>query len=233
MLLLATSALASTLQVGHDKPFATPEGATNAVQALYVVNNTFVNDLGRGTFIRNAGVPDATVVNNLFVGGGTALEGPGVLTTCLETDASGFVDPADADYHLLPGSPAIDAGSDPGTVDGDSLLPAWEIGPDGEEVPRAAVGPLDLGAFEWGEASDTGGGDDTGDSVAHDPEDTAEHDTADTEENDKGSGCGCTAGGRGLSGFGLLVVAILFRMRRRDCTGHWWRAEIAPDRSLA
>lgn len=208
------------------------EGATNAVQALYVVNNTFVNDLGHGTFIRNAGVPDATVVNNLFVGGGTALDGPGVLTTCLETDASGLVDAANADYHLLPGSPAIDAGSDPGAVDGDSLLPAWEIGPDGEEVPRAVVGPLDLGAFEWGEPSDIGGGDDTGDSVAHAPEDTAEHDTAETEEDDKGSGCGCTAGGRGPSGFGLLLAAVLFRMRRRDGAGHWSRAGTAPDHSL-
>ena len=47
------------------------EGAANPVQQLYVVNNTFVNDLGRGTFVSVSGSPaDVRLVNNIFAGGG-------------------------------------------------------------------------------------------------------------------------------------------------------------------
>ena len=54
------------------------EGATNEYQLLYVVNNTFVNDRGSGTFVRNSSENAAVLSNNLFVGGGTALDGAGV-----------------------------------------------------------------------------------------------------------------------------------------------------------
>ena len=113
------------------------EGATNPTQALYVVNNTFVNDRGSGTFVRNASKATAVLTNNLFVGGGTVLDGPGTETTDLETDASTFVG-AD-DYRLADGSPAIDAGTDPGALDGASLWPDYVPGTSGEEIGRAHV----------------------------------------------------------------------------------------------
>lgn len=189
------------------------EAATNASQALYVVNNTFVNDLGHGTFIRNAGATDATVTNNLFVGGGTALDGPGVVTTCLETDATGFVDAAGGDYHLLEGSPAVDAGSDPGTTaDGESLLPSQELGADGEEVSRATVGALDLGAFEWGQADtgepDTQGGDDSGSGDTSGRDDTAPRGD-DTAEETGGCGCRSGQGATGLTSAALVALGVL------------------------
>jgi hypothetical protein len=60
------------------------EGPINPIQELYVVNNTFVNDLGRGDFIRiraptMAQVTRPQVMNNIFIGGGNVLVGGGVL----------------------------------------------------------------------------------------------------------------------------------------------------------
>ncbi|MDP2305473.1 MAG: right-handed parallel beta-helix repeat-containing protein [Pseudomonadota bacterium] len=173
------------------------EGATNPEQALYVVNNSFVNDRGSGTFVRNASEADAVVVNNLFVGGGTALDGPGAPVTCLETGDPGFVAAAAADYTLAAGSPAIDAGSDPGTADGTSLWPAWHVPGAGDAEARPVVGPLDLGAYEWGESEPA---EDTG---------TDSGDAADT-------GCGCAAKTDIYPTFPLVLVLVALRRRRRN-----------------
>src|SRR5262249_50887199 len=51
------------------------EGVTNPNPALYVVNNTFYNDRGAGTFVQVSGSPTLTVTNNAFAGGGTFLGG--------------------------------------------------------------------------------------------------------------------------------------------------------------
>jgi len=55
------------------------EGPINPIQQLYVVNNTFVNDLGRGDFIRARSPSTVRVFNNIFVGGGNVLVGSGLL----------------------------------------------------------------------------------------------------------------------------------------------------------
>jgi hypothetical protein len=128
------------------------EGATNPSSDLYVACNTFVNDRGSGTFISNRGPTAAVVVDNIFVGGGAVLSGPGDLTANLETDDAGLVDRAGYDYHLAAGSPAIDAGTDPGTGGGRSLAPEFQyVHPAGAE-PRAPVGAIDIGAYEFGNA---------------------------------------------------------------------------------
>jgi hypothetical protein len=125
------------------------EGAANPDQALYMVNNTVVNDLGRGTFVSVSGSPtDVRLINNIFAGGGTVLSGVGTLTTNLVSDDPGFVDAADQDYHLADGSPAIDAGSDPGVVDGISLAPAFEYA-NLSGVARPNDGVIDIGAYEY------------------------------------------------------------------------------------
>ena len=125
------------------------EGASNAVQELYVVNNAFVNDLGGGTFVAVGGTPaDVRLVNNIFAGGGTVLSGPGTLTTNLVSDDPVFVDRAGYDYHLVASSPAIDAGTNPGTVNGVALTPVYQYtGLSG--VARPVKGALDIGAFEY------------------------------------------------------------------------------------
>ena len=55
------------------------EGPKNPIQQLWVVNNTFVNDLGRGDFIRVRAPTSVHVINNIFVGGGNVLVGAGSL----------------------------------------------------------------------------------------------------------------------------------------------------------
>jgi hypothetical protein len=124
------------------------EGAVNTVQALYVVNNTFVNDLGKGTFVSVHGAPkDVRLINNLFVGGGTVLSGPGALTTNLVTNKPMFVNAAQGDYHLAKGSPAIDAGSNPDTAYGFSLTPVYQYA-NLAGVARPKHGAIDVGAYE-------------------------------------------------------------------------------------
>lgn len=101
------------------------EGAKNAVQELYVVNNTYLNErAASGTFLRVAGNPAvARVVNNLVVGTKTVLNGPGESTNNLVTDQPGFVDAAHFDFRLAPKSPALGAGIEPGRAGDFNLRP--------------------------------------------------------------------------------------------------------------
>jgi hypothetical protein len=129
------------------------EGGTNPSQDLYVVNNTFVNDRDGGTFIRNSASTPAVVVNNIFAGTGTVLNGPGDTTSNLPTADAGFVDRAAYDYHLAAGSAAINAGVDPGSGGGMSLAPAFEYVHPASGTERTVVdGVIDMGAFEFGNA---------------------------------------------------------------------------------
>lgn len=193
------------------------EGASNPEQALYVVNNTFVNDRGSGTFVTNASAADAVLVNDLFVGGGTALDGPGAETTCLETDAPGFIDGSEGDYTLADDSPAIDAGSDPGAAGDLSLWPAWEYTGADDGEARPVVGALDLGAYEWGRAdtgADTGadsGTDSSGDSGKTD-------DTAGKPGADGSTACGCASAARPPPGLPLVLGLFLLGRRARRRT---------------
>lgn len=124
------------------------EGASNPIQALYVINNTFVNRPGRGTFVAIAGTPkESRLFNNIFAFGGTPLAGPGVQVTNLATRDPGFVDEKTGDYRLAAGSPAVDAGTDPGTGGGVKLKPLYQYAKLGGE-PRPEHGALDIGAFE-------------------------------------------------------------------------------------
>jgi hypothetical protein len=126
------------------------EGATNPTQALYVVNNTFVNDLGRGTFVSVHGQPTAVqVLNNIFAGRGTVLQGPGTQTSNLIATDPKFVDRAGGDYHLASGSPAIDAGTDPGEGHGFALTPRFEANGQLGRKARPMHDKIDIGAYEY------------------------------------------------------------------------------------
>ncbi len=151
------------------------EGPTNALQQLYVVNNTFVNDLGRGDFIRSRAPRAAQAINNIFIGGGNALAGSGVLRNNLfaaglggaphveqplyrdgDIDESGTRTAVDAglvdvyryDYRLRPGSPAIGTGTDPSAGNNLPLRPTLEYVHPMHSRPLAAEGPIDIGAYQ-------------------------------------------------------------------------------------
>ncbi len=119
--------------------------------ALYLVNNTIVNDRGSGQFVTTAsGISTFRSVNNLFVGGGTLYSGaqPQAVTN-LSTASPAFVDRTGYDYHLTSKSPGINSGTAPGAVNGVDLTPLWQyVDPAGREA-RPVNGTVDIGAFEY------------------------------------------------------------------------------------
>jgi hypothetical protein len=153
------------------------EGAKNPIQELHVVNNTFVNDLGRGDFIRIRDKTTARVINNIFVGGGNVLVGTGTLRnnllaggpggsphieqplfrtgdivesgTRFAVDA-GFLDVRNYDYRLKADSPAIGGGIDPGSAGSISLAPAAEYVHPVHWRPISTDGHIDIGAYQYG-----------------------------------------------------------------------------------
>ncbi len=68
----------------------------------------------------------------------------------LVTNSPGFVNEAGGDYHLAAGSPAIDAGTNPGSANGFSLTPVAQYVAPLTETPRVTNGSaIDIGAFEY------------------------------------------------------------------------------------
>lgn len=124
----------------------------NADDRLFVVNNTFVNDKGVGTFLQiGAGTASAVVAtNNIFYGGSTISSQP---STLLSHNYSGgnpmFVDIGNFNYRLEAGSAAIDAGIDPGSGAGRSLLPTQEYVQPATSQLRPSNAAIDIGAYEF------------------------------------------------------------------------------------
>ena len=132
---------------------------------LYVVNNTIVNQRPNGgTFIRvdsRATVP-AVIINNLLAGptGGSgsyiSAVNPVVLSnrTFSNPAQAGFADYANFDYHLVAGSPAINAGSPPGIAsNGTPLDPVSEYVHPAQVQPRSISEVIDAGAYEFHDAT--------------------------------------------------------------------------------
>jgi len=130
------------------------EGAANPLQRLYVINNTLVNDCAKGgVFVHIAPTTTlARVENNIFLGEGAPFSGP--VTSKLRnlsTTTGVLLDRAAYDYHLLGGSAAVDAGVDPGSADGQVLLPTSQyVHPKGMEGRIVMGSAPDIGAYEFG-----------------------------------------------------------------------------------
>ncbi len=132
------------------------EGLTNSPNDLFIYNNTFVNDMTGGNFIRVAtGTRNAKFGNNLFVGHGTMYTGTADTTNNLLLPSAdpGFANRTAFDYHILSTSPAIDKGKAFDSAQGFSLVPTFEFFSLGAGKPRAVHGLLDLGAFEFDSGS--------------------------------------------------------------------------------
>ena len=126
--------------------------ATSPSHQLYVVNNTFVNDKGSGTFLNIAqDAAPAVVTNNVFFGGGTPTNQATATLAHNSTDvASCLVDAVGFDYHLAAGTPCVDAGTAPGDGDGFPLQPDASYVHPLASASRANVGTVDIGAYELG-----------------------------------------------------------------------------------
>ncbi len=132
------------------------EGLTNPDSLLYIVNNTFVNDKGNGSFIQvQNGINLLKSYNNIFAGPGTVYVGS---ATTYDTShnwngaiaAAGLTAPANYNYTLLATSPAVDNGTYPGMADTFSLVPLYEYEHPDSAVARPVVDSLDIGAYEYG-----------------------------------------------------------------------------------
>ena len=125
------------------------ETLTNPSRNLYVVNNTFVNDKGSGTFIEIAAGATATVLNNLFVGNGTVISGRATPPSNLRTSTPNFVNIGAFDYRPTAGTPGINAGTAPGLGGTFDLTPLYQyVHPTNRET-RALNGVIDIGAYEF------------------------------------------------------------------------------------
>lgn len=215
------------------------EGVANPDAHLFVVNNTFLNDKGSGTFVNVGGavtVP-AVLTNNVFAGAGTIASQAAATKTTNFDDSMGipkFADAAAFDVHLLSGSPCIDKGSAPGSNGAQALAPDHEYAHPTSGVARSVVGvAIDIGAYEFGNPADAGvsGGDggtsgDSGSDGSISPGDggvVGANDGGPPNAADGGSssGCGCATVGAEAdlltwSGAPLIVFAMLLRRRRRD-----------------
>lgn len=129
------------------------ESAANGVLDLYVVNNTFVNDRGSGTFVDIRGGTSGKIVNNIFTGGGSTPSSSGSLavsTNITSATPPGLVDRANFDYRLTASSSARDVGADPGvSANGVSLTPTSEYVHPVNRQDRPVVGTIDVGAYEF------------------------------------------------------------------------------------
>lgn len=127
---------------------------------LFVVNNTFINTLGSGTFVNDATTTPAALLNNIFYNGGlTTNQGSAVRTTNFDSSMGDpmFVNLASYDVSLRPGSPCIDHGTDPGTGASQPLDPRFEYVHPLGETARVVVGAsIDIGAYEYGNPGDGG-----------------------------------------------------------------------------
>ena len=127
------------------------EGATNANNHLYFVNNTVINNRWNGAFIRaGIDVGPVVVMNNIFNGAGLIIDQPNAQLSHNLASSALFVDASNYDYHLQSDSPARDFGTNPRMGNGYSLSPAYQyVHPTCFETRRMTGRAIDAGAFEF------------------------------------------------------------------------------------
>jgi hypothetical protein len=214
--------------------------ASNPSDALFVVNNSFINHLGRGTFLNigTATKTPALVINNVFFGGGTdCTQATAQLLHNLQGGGSCFVAESSFDFHLLPGSPCVDGGGEPGDGMGFSLTPTDHYVHPAASSPRPLSGALDVGAYELEDGNIVGAGGNPGVVVSNGGTSasggtlaTALGGTANGSAGVTGlhparaqAGCSCRSAGSGTGRYwpvivGALGAAMLTRRWRRVTT---------------
>ena len=139
------------------------EGEKNPSNGIFIINNTFVNDYTAGIYIKNMSknMP-AKITNNIFYGPNkNIVKGLGQIsnnltiikprTLSLISVNPEFVDESTYNYRLHSNSPSVDAGVDPGNVNGLSLVPEWQYKHVAGKERRIIAGKIDIGAYEFSE----------------------------------------------------------------------------------
>jgi hypothetical protein len=125
------------------------EGSLNPDSHLYAVNDTFVNDLGRGAAMLIGGDVRAPVLAQNDISTGSPVfatqRGAHLRHDCVAANPH-FVDAAAYDYLLLGSSPCRRAGRGPGSAQGFSLVPRFQYAGVAGQVRRSDGGVI-AGAF--------------------------------------------------------------------------------------
>jgi hypothetical protein len=137
------------------------EGLSNpAPQNVYLVNNTIVNDRSGGSFVNiQSGTGLLKMVNNIFAGSGTLISGTATTLDTMTNWVSsafstlGFANASNYDYQLLATAKVIGKGSNPGTEGSYSLTPVSEYVHTGNRHNRPVNGTIDIGAYEYVQAT--------------------------------------------------------------------------------
>ena len=117
---------------------------------LWVINNSFYNRYANAIFVANRSKVPVVIANNVLGGARLLIrDGPGDDHHNYQDPEHVMVDPAAYDFRLLPDSPLIDTGVDPGKVGDISLWPQFEYVHPASGRKRQHVGALDLGAQEF------------------------------------------------------------------------------------
>jgi PKD repeat protein len=192
-------------------------------EQLVVVNSTLSDNTGTGL-----SAPASRVWNTILSGNGTNQSGTFAdAGSNLIGGSPGFV--GAGDYHLAPGSAAIDTGDNTAVptilttdADGDARILnggsgtarvdiGWDEFSSGPHPPPVDAGPTDAGAVDAG-ASDAGTpGTDAGVDAGVD----AGTDGGSAPVTDSGGGCGCNSGPSSAQPLWLLPVLWLLVRRRR------------------
>lgn len=128
------------------------EGMKYDANELYVINNTFINDLGKGTFLdaRPQGKTNVPVVvgNNIFLGAGVLCSYPKALLNWNVTADPKFADRAKWDLRVTAGSPCLNAGGLPlASAGGENILPVFQYVHPCSSRKRTDMGET-VGAYE-------------------------------------------------------------------------------------
>lgn len=147
--------IGNELHKGRNAPNSTAvsfglEGLPYATNALFMSGNSAVSDRAPARILQVAGGAEpALLVNNIIFGFSSPPTGPVRLVSNLVNVDPLFVDRAGLDLRLRDGSPAIDAGTDPGVAYARSLAPALEYRHPLDSVGRRTRAAIDIGAHEF------------------------------------------------------------------------------------
>ncbi len=134
------------------------EGLTNTYNKLRVVNNTLISEKQMAIFLMtDPNAMDVQIVNNLLIGNGEILQGPGTKINNIyfeNKDDAQLIDYDNQNYSPLASSSVVDKSIDSGILDGIILTPASEYVHPVSGQLRGQYGVIDIGALEhqWPDA---------------------------------------------------------------------------------